>query len=91
MLCVGLGGSGRKSLARLGTYMCGMELFQIEISKSYTTSEWREDLKRITRKAGGDGQACVFLFSDTQIKEEGFVEDINCLLNAGEVLKHSDC
>jgi hypothetical protein len=27
----------------------------------------------------------VFLFSDTQIKDESFMEDINNLLNAGEV------
>ena len=27
----------------------------------------------------------MFLFSDTQIKNEGFVEDINNILNAGEV------
>ena len=27
----------------------------------------------------------MFLFADTQIKEETFVEDINTLLNAGEV------
>jgi dynein heavy chain len=38
-----------------------------QISKSYTTTEWREDLKRITRHAGGAGQPCVFLFSDTQV------------------------
>lgn len=47
--------------------------------------EWREDLKRVTRMAGGLGQPVVFLFSDSQIKQESFVEDINNLLNAGEV------
>ncbi|GMH34931.1 hypothetical protein BSKO_02792 [Bryopsis sp. KO-2023] len=75
-------GSGRKSLSRLGSaYICGMETFQIEISKNYTTVEWRrEDLKKMTRRAGGDGQAWVFLFSNMQIKEVSFVEDINCLL-----------
>lgn len=35
--------------------------------------------------AGGDGKATVFLFTDTQIKLESFVEDINNLLNTCEV------
>jgi hypothetical protein len=37
------------------------------------------------RLAGGDNRPAVFLFSDTQIKAESFVEDINNLLNSGEV------
>lgn len=37
------------------------------------------------RKSGGEGKHTVFLFSDTQIKDESFVEDINNLLNSGEV------
>ncbi|GMH41761.1 hypothetical protein BSKO_09671 [Bryopsis sp. KO-2023] len=88
MLCVGLGGSGRKSLSRLGAYICGMETFQIEVSENCTTIEWSEDLKKMTRRAGG---ACVFLTSDTQIKGESFVEDINCLLNAGEFPSLVNC
>ena len=48
--------------------------------------EWREDLKSMLKKAGADpGIPNIFLFSDTQIKDEGFVEDINNLLNSGEV------
>ena len=85
MLCVGVGGSGRQSLSRLASFIMGMECFQIAISKSYTTVEWKEDLKKFCREAGGSGKPCVFLFSDTQIKEESYVEDINNLLNSGEV------
>jgi len=37
------------------------------------------------RKAGELDKRIMFLFVDTQIKLEGFVEDINSLLNTGEV------
>jgi dynein heavy chain len=48
-------------------------------------SEWREDLGKMLRRAGELDKQTMFLFADTQIKLEGFIEDINSLLNTGEV------
>ena len=42
-------------------------------------------MKRILRKGAEGIESAVFLFTDTQIKEENFLEDIGNLLNTGEV------
>ena len=58
---------------------------KVEIARGYTSVEWREDLKAILRKTTEGDMPGVFLFTDTQIKQESFLEDLNNLLNAGEV------
>ena len=84
-LLVGVGGSGRQSLSRLATKMGDFEIFQIEIKKVYGKTEFREDLKSLFKTCGSKGEPTTFIFTDNSIKEESFLEDINNILNTGEV------
>ncbi|XP_042138199.1 dynein axonemal heavy chain 2 isoform X2 [Peromyscus maniculatus bairdii] len=85
MLLVGIGGSGRQSLARLASSICEYNTFQIEVTKHYRKQEFRDDIKRLYRQAGVELKTTSFLFVDTQIADDSFLEDINNILSSGEV------
>jgi dynein heavy chain len=84
-LLIGVGGSGRKSSTTLASYTADYTLFQVEISKAYGLNEWHDDMKSLLIKSGADGMNMVFLFPDTQMSNETFLEEVSSVLNTGEV------
>jgi P-loop containing dynein motor region D4 len=67
-LLVGVGGSGKQSLARLAAHICGFSTMMIVISGSYGLNSFREDLQKMYRKAGQKGEGVMFLFTDSQAR-----------------------
>lgn len=82
---VGLGGSGRTSLTKLASYICSCTLFGCEIRRGYCQEDFREDLKKAVIFAGVKRKPAVFFVGDGQIIDESFLEDLNSILNNGEI------
>ena len=84
-MLIGVGGSGKQSLTRMASFVAGMSCKSIEIVRGYGMVEFREDMKTFMIKAGVDGEHTVFLFTDSQIVNETMLEDLNNVLNTGEI------
>lgn len=57
----------------------------MEIEKELTQLEWYEFLRKWLKIAGVEDKKVVFLITDSQINDDKYFEDINNLLNIGEI------
>jgi len=66
---------------------------QITVTKTYNITNLFEDIKALYKIAGFKGQSVCFLFTDAEVKDEGFLEYINQILMTGvrPQPRHSAC
>ncbi|RHY38496.1 hypothetical protein DYB30_002970, partial [Aphanomyces astaci] len=84
-MLVGVGGSGRKSLARLSAHLVHYAVVDITITQFYSLTDFKTDLQAIFGRAGVKGEKLVFLLSDSDIKNERMLVYINDLLSSGAI------
>ncbi|AYU77362.1 dynein heavy chain, putative [Leishmania donovani] len=84
-LLVGVGGSGRSSLCRLAAFMMNMDVQTVHIARNYGIEEFRDEVRKVLLDSGARGKEVVFVISDSQLVHSEMLEDINNLLNTGEV------
>ena len=53
-LLVGVGGSGKQSLAKLAAYLAGCDVFEITLTRGYDEIMFREALKALYTMLGAD-------------------------------------
>ena len=82
---VGVGGSGKRSLTRLAASIAEYKRFEIQVGKGYSMQDFHDSLLDLYNVAGIKCQPLVFLISDTQIVHAAMLEDLNNVLNCGEV------
>ncbi|ELU16870.1 hypothetical protein CAPTEDRAFT_116653 [Capitella teleta] len=85
MLLVGLDGTGKATTVTLAAYIAKCELFKLTLSRSYSLQDFRDDIKKVCLMTGVKNLNTVFLLTDSDIVNESFLDDINCVLNSGEV------
>lgn len=66
-----------------------LRCYQIAVTRTYDQNSWHEDLRRFYFEPGTQAKHTTFLFTDTQIVLEEFLEDINNTLNTGKFVNTS--
>ena len=84
-MLIGLSGSGKQSLTKFAASILEHDSFQVKLSKNFKPADFRETLKEKMLIAGTQQKSTTFVLNDTQIMHECFLEDVNNILNTGEI------
>ena len=63
-LLVGVGGSGKQSLAKLTSFILGYDIVRIVVTSSYKLPDLKVDIQNMFTKAGAQGNQILFILTD---------------------------
>jgi dynein heavy chain len=69
----------------LASFLIEAPCSSIKLQKNYRPANFRDDFKVALLDSGCKRRPNVFLLADTQIVHEQFLEDVNSILNTGEI------
>jgi len=84
-LLIGVGGSGKQTLARLAAFISSLSVSQIQIKRGFGLLDMKDEIGSLYMKVGLKNVASVFLISDAQLPDESILMLINDLLASGEI------
>ena len=85
-LLLGVGGSGKQSLARLASFICGFSTKQLSVTSRFKLDDLKEALREMYKAClAPKGKPTVWLMTDQQIVHEEFLVPINDILSQGFV------
>lgn len=84
-LLVGVGGSGKQSLAKLSSFILSYDVVRIVVASNYKLVDLKTDIQNMFVKAGVAGAQLLFILTDSQIADERFLVYINDLLSSGYI------
>lgn len=77
---------------RLAAFLTELDLFELEFSSKYKFDDWRDDLRKLLRLCGLEGETRVLLLPDYQlrgVRDSRTLEDVNVLLNSCDIQVYS--
>jgi dynein heavy chain len=84
-LLVGVGGSGKQSLSKLSSFICGYEFFQITVTATYGMNDFKENMLYLYTRAGVKSIGTCFILTDGQIVNERMMVFLNDMLATGNI------
>ena len=85
ILLVGVGGSGKKSIAKVAAAVAGVPILHSAKGPNYNLSNFLDELGTAFKRSGLKGESVCFLVSDADVCDSIFLDYINQQLIAGRI------